>query len=258
MAKILVGIPCYGACEYLSTTLKSLRDQTFKDFETLIYVDGIQGSTGRIPNSDTDIILTRENRGLGTAYYEIGAWAHRRGIPYTFLLDNDAWLPPIFLELAAKLFEYNPWLEYAGWKSEKPNEEAPLLGSIELPPSFFPIAEYTTQLCGCGLMFNTKHYDLFDRQYRVFYQDSDFCGRIEGPGVRMWGPKLWHVEHQTIEASIKLTSYKEQDYDHYISKWEVSPEQTELEYREYLKEFFQEEKLQFPMPDGSLKEVTVQ
>ena len=43
MPKISVIIPAYNVEKYIEKTLKSLIDQTFKDFEAIIINDGIEG-----------------------------------------------------------------------------------------------------------------------------------------------------------------------------------------------------------------------
>lgn len=101
MPKISVIIPAYNVEKYIEKTLKSLIDQTFKDFEAIIINDGSTDNTERIIKEvlqDTKFqwkLINQENQGVSAA--------RNRGImeskgEYISFLDADDYYHPTFLE----------------------------------------------------------------------------------------------------------------------------------------------------------------
>jgi len=101
MPKISVIIPAYNVEKYVEKTLKSLINQTFKDFEAIIINDGSTDNTEKIIKEvlqDTNFqwkLINRENQGVSAA--------RNRGIieskgEYLCFLDADDYYHPTFLE----------------------------------------------------------------------------------------------------------------------------------------------------------------
>lgn len=101
MPKISVIIPAYNVEKYIEKTLKSLIDQTFKDFEAIIINDGSTDNTEKIIKEvlqDTKFqwkLINQENQGVSVA--------RNRGIieskgEYICFLDGDDYYHPTFLE----------------------------------------------------------------------------------------------------------------------------------------------------------------
>ncbi len=101
MPKISVIIPAYNVEKYVEKTLKSLKDQTFKDFEAIIINDGSTDNTEKIIKEvlqDTKFhwkLINQENQGVSVA--------RNRGIieskgEYICFLDGDDYYHPTFLE----------------------------------------------------------------------------------------------------------------------------------------------------------------
>jgi glycosyltransferase involved in cell wall biosynthesis len=100
MPKISVIIPAYNVEKYIEKTLKSLIDQTFKDFEAIIINDGSTDNTEKIIKEvlqDTKFqwkLINQENQGVSVA--------RNRGIieskgEYICFLDADDYYHPAFL-----------------------------------------------------------------------------------------------------------------------------------------------------------------
>jgi len=237
---ILVGIPCYGAGE-LDLVLESLSWQTAEEFEVQVHVDGdqeyreifdtIMKWSGKLANP----IRWSANpyKGLGSSYRQIGQFAYTESFDYCFLLDNDAFLPKEFMYHMKSFIKANPWVGYAGWKSLKPDRAAPVSEISALPTPLIKISESATQLCGCGLLFRTDLYKYWNTEYKVYYQDSDFCcsAAMNGEyGYRLWFPMFWHREHGTIAANNSLEACKEMDHQTFLRIWGREPEETEKRY----------------------------
>ncbi|MGB4434253.1 MAG: glycosyltransferase family 2 protein [Defluviitoga tunisiensis] len=101
MPKISVIIPAYNVEKYIEKTLKSLIDQTFKDFEAIIINDGSTDNTEKIikevlQNANFQWkLINQENQGVSAA--------RNRGIidskgEYICFLDADDYYHPSFLE----------------------------------------------------------------------------------------------------------------------------------------------------------------
>jgi glycosyltransferase involved in cell wall biosynthesis len=101
MPKISVIIPAYNVEKYIEKTLKSLIDQTFKDFEAIIINDGSTDNTEKIIKEvlqDANFqwkLINQENQGVSAA--------RNRGIieskgEYICFLDADDYYHPSFLE----------------------------------------------------------------------------------------------------------------------------------------------------------------
>lgn len=101
MPKISVIIPAYNMEKYVERTLRSLMDQTFKDFETIIINDGSTDNTEKIiqealQNANFQWkLINQENQGVSAA--------RNRGLieskgEYVCFLDADDYYNPTFLE----------------------------------------------------------------------------------------------------------------------------------------------------------------
>ncbi|HEY9803820.1 MAG TPA: glycosyltransferase family A protein [Leptolyngbyaceae cyanobacterium] len=108
MPKVSIVIPAYNAMDYLPTTLETVYQQTFTDFEVLIINDG---SSDNIVDwvshlTDTRIrLITQENQGL--------TGAHNTGViqaqgEYIAFLDADDLWEPSKLEKQVICLDKNP------------------------------------------------------------------------------------------------------------------------------------------------------
>ncbi len=107
MVKVSVIIPCYNAEKYISETLESVFNQTFKDYEVLLIDDGSTDNSlslvreqygGRVR------IFTQKNKGVAAAR-NVGL-AQSVGEYLSFLDADDIWLPEK-LELQTQFLDVN-------------------------------------------------------------------------------------------------------------------------------------------------------
>ncbi|RKJ40538.1 glycosyltransferase family 2 protein [Acutalibacter sp. 1XD8-33] len=107
MPKITVAIPVYNVKSYLEKCVRSVLDQTERDFELLLIDDGSTDGSGELcdhlARQDTRIrVIHQENRGLGGARNTgieaaLGEWI--------LFPDSDDWLEPETLERALRAGE---------------------------------------------------------------------------------------------------------------------------------------------------------
>jgi glycosyltransferase involved in cell wall biosynthesis len=108
MPKVSVVIPAYNAMAYLPTTLETVFQQTFTDFEVVIVNDGSSDNIIEWVSSLTDPrirLITQENQGL--------TGAHNTGIiqaqgEYIAFLDADDLWEPSKLEKQVSCLDKNP------------------------------------------------------------------------------------------------------------------------------------------------------
>lgn len=107
--KITVFIPMYNAESYISDTIHSVLNQTFRDFELLIIDDGSVDHSVEVVNSFDDnrvrLVLNEKNMGL--------PFTRNRGLElsrgeYIALLDADDLSMPRRLEFQYRFLEENP------------------------------------------------------------------------------------------------------------------------------------------------------
>lgn len=107
--KFSIIIPCYNIEKYISKTLESVFNQTFKDFEIILINDGSNDKTGEIldsySNKDNRIrVIHKENEGVSEAR-NIGI-RNATG-EYIYFLDGDDLIENTLLERANEVFKNN-------------------------------------------------------------------------------------------------------------------------------------------------------
>ncbi len=94
MSKVSVVIPAYNSMKYLPTTLESVLNQTFIDFEVLVINDGSSDGTVEWASKLTDPrvkLISQANQGLPGARNT--GIAHSQGEYIAFLDADDLWEP---------------------------------------------------------------------------------------------------------------------------------------------------------------------
>jgi glycosyltransferase involved in cell wall biosynthesis len=109
---VSVIVPAYNTAEFISETLNSVFQQTFRKFEVIVVNDGSPDSEKLedvlAPFQSRIIYLKRANRGPSAA--RNAAIRHARGEYLAFLDSDDAWLPT-YLEKQVEFLEKNLGLD---------------------------------------------------------------------------------------------------------------------------------------------------
>ena len=103
-----VIIPLYNKAPYVRKAIKSVTEQTYKEWELVVVDDGSTDGSGNIVCEFTDSRISfvkQDNAGVSTA--------RNRGVaestaPYICFLDADDWWEPTFLEEMARVIERHP------------------------------------------------------------------------------------------------------------------------------------------------------
>lgn len=112
MPSIAVVIPVYNGALTIAKSIKSLENQTFKDWVTIIVNDGSTDNTKEIiealDNKKYIKIHLERNRGRGFARQTALNKIRELKIPYMCMLDADDWYFPNKLEVQFHYMEKNP------------------------------------------------------------------------------------------------------------------------------------------------------
>ncbi len=132
MKKVSVIIPVYGVERYISKTIESVLEQTYKDFELLIVDDGSPDRSVEICQRFTDpriCIIRQQNQGVCAAR---NAGIHQAQGEYLAFLDgDDLWLPEK-LEKHVEHLESSPGVGVSFSRSAFIDEAGQPLGLYQL------------------------------------------------------------------------------------------------------------------------------
>ena len=114
---ISVVMPVYNADQYVAESIRSILDQTYKNFEFIIVDDASNDSTSRIINdfkkNDKRIILITNKGNLGVTKSLNIALAKASG-KYVVRMDADDWSYPERFKFQVELMEKNPEVVVSG------------------------------------------------------------------------------------------------------------------------------------------------
>ena len=106
--KVSVVMSCYNSEEFVATAIQSILDQTFKDFEFIIWNDGSTDNTEKIIKSFDDPRIKyfyHENTGLGTA---LRLACEQATSTYIARMDADDISMPLRLEKEVEYLDKHP------------------------------------------------------------------------------------------------------------------------------------------------------
>ena len=166
MPRFSVVMPCYNAAETLSSSIKSVLDQTLDDFELLIVDDRSTDATAKLLSSidDPRIRTFANDQRNGAAATRNVAVREATGRYIAFLDADDLWLP-VKLETQLKEFETSQApLVYSSYFAKSSRGKK----LIRAPKS----VDYRRLLYGNSIGCLTAVYD------------TNICGKQEMPLIR--------------------------------------------------------------------------
>lgn len=110
---ISVIVPVYNVEKYLSKCIKSIREQTYTDFELILVDDGSPDNCGKMcdeyaQKDDRITVIHKENGGLSSARNAGLEYAFKGKSEYVTFIDSDDRIHPRFFELMLKsIYESN-------------------------------------------------------------------------------------------------------------------------------------------------------
>jgi GT2 family glycosyltransferase len=212
--RVTVVIPNWNTREFLKPCLRSLRNQTFTDFETVL-VDSAStdGSVGFVNENFSEVrtVALPENRGFSGA---VNAGIESSGAEFVVLLNNDTEQEPGWLAalvhaaerrpeaglFASKLvdFEDRRLLDGAGDALRK-NGLPYRLGHGEVDRGQFGREEFVFSACAAAALYRRSIFEevgLFDEDFFAYCEDADLGFRAQLAGHRVLyvpGAIVYHV-----------------------------------------------------------------
>lgn len=185
MPVVSIIVASYNLGEYLGETLRSVQDQTFREWECLIVDNGSTDNSLQVLadycSADPRFVpvVIKENIGV--------AAARNRGIElakgqYLLFLDADDLIMPEYLALAVSALDEDPSLTIVYGKAERFGAER----TWDLPP--FSIGTMLARNClYISCVFRRDQAVLFDPSFKVGYEDWDYwlslLERVDSPKV---------------------------------------------------------------------------
>lgn len=204
---ISVIIPNWNGKHFLTECIDSLREQTFRDFETILVDNGsTDGSADFVGEQYGKFIrVLRNEKNLGFAGgNNIGIQAARGD--YIVLLNNDTWADPHWLEELSKATQFDTGIGMWGskvcsyYQRDRIEGAGELIywdglcrarGQYELDHGQYNAIEEIFFPPGCGAMYRKSLFDgvgLFDEDFFAYADDSEI-----GIRARLGGWKCLYV-----------------------------------------------------------------
>ncbi|WP_166178196.1 glycosyltransferase family 2 protein [Rubrobacter tropicus] len=212
--RVTVVVPNWNTKEFLGPCLRSLRGQTFRDFETVV-VDGAStdGSVEFVGENfpEARTIALRENRGFSGA---VNAGIEASEAEFVVLLNNDTEQDPGWLGtlvraaerhpaaglFASKLVDFRDRNRLDGAGDALRRSGLPYrLGHGEVDRGQFEVEEFVFGACAAAALYRRSVFDevgLFDEDFFAYCEDGDVSFRAQLAGHRCLyapGAVVYHV-----------------------------------------------------------------
>lgn len=136
MPKVSIILPCYNVEKYVAKSIQSVLDQSFKDFELLVIIDGSPDNSKGIAESFDDSriqIFEKTNGGLSDAR---NYGMERATGEFIYFMDSDDWIEPDLLKDSISFLEYKKInLVIFGYTQDNENINGGILNSFEVLPN---------------------------------------------------------------------------------------------------------------------------
>jgi GT2 family glycosyltransferase len=212
--RVTVVIPNWNGERFLKLCLNSLRDQSFRDFETLLVDSGsTDGSLGFVAESFPEVktIALGENRGFSGA---VNAGIRASETELVALLNNDTEQNPGWLEALVRAAEDHPEAGLFASKLVDFHDRRLLdgagdamrlsglpyrLGHGERDRGRFDVPGYVFGACAAAALYRRSLFDeigLFDEDFVSYCEDGDLSFRAQLAGYRCFyvpGSVVYHM-----------------------------------------------------------------
>jgi GT2 family glycosyltransferase len=212
--RVTVVIPNWNGERFLGLCLGSLREQSFRDFETILVDNGsVDGSRGFVKEHfpEVKVVPLGENRGIAAAF---NAGIEASGAEYVVLLNNDTELDPGWLEALARAAEDRPESGHFASRLVDFYDRSVLdgagdamrlsglpyrLGHGERDRGRFDKPGYVFGACAAAALYRREMLDevgLFDEDFVSYCEDGDLSFRAQLAGYRCFyvpGAVVYHM-----------------------------------------------------------------
>lgn len=226
--KASIIIPNWNGKEYLKNCLKSLEDQSFKNFELIVVDNGsVDGSKDYIKKNYPTVTLIEINRNIGFSP-AVNLGIKRAKGKYIILINNDTKVDKDCIKnlvraveqhpevgmVAAKMMQYhNPKIIDSAGDYIDAVGHANNIGLGEEDGEKFNKGRYIFLVTGGGSLFRREVFNkvgLFDHDYFAYFEDVDLSFRAQMVGFKAWfEPKavIYHIHKATSNRNRPFTEY---------------------------------------------------
>lgn len=165
MPQVSIITPCFNCEKYLQTTIDSVLEQTFQDWEWLICDDGSTDQSMDIlrRQKDTRIIVLSSEKNLGAGNARNVGLKEATGRYITFIDADDYWAPTFLEEMVGFMQRENAELAYATYSRCDENLN-PILADFKADT----VVTFSNLLKTCRLSLLSSMYDS-QRIGKVFF-----------------------------------------------------------------------------------------
>ncbi|MFN3404744.1 MAG: glycosyltransferase family 2 protein [Cytophagaceae bacterium] len=219
----------YNGVKYTCDLLSSLKKITYPNYEIIVVDNNSKEDPGEIEIQHPDVKLIRSKENLGFAGGNNVGMMVARG-KYFLLLNNDTEVDPDFMHplvekletdpmagaASSKLIYYNSdnIIQYAGSSRINPfTGRNKTLGNKEKDNGQYDGCCTTCYAHGAAMMIPRKVVEkigLMAEQYFLYYEELDFCERINAAGYNIWyvgKSVVYHKESMSVGKESPLKAF---------------------------------------------------
>lgn len=213
--RVSVIVVNYNCGEVIERPLRSLREQTWRDVETIV-VDCASSDDSMARVADGFPEAVRLELGVNAGFAE----ANNRGVAratgeLVMLLNPDAWLDPGSLEGLARTLLDDEGIGVAGGTVRHEDGTIQEIGNLVDRAGFpvprrdgaqSPIDRGAFFVGGCAMMMRRRDWDRhggFDGRFFMFFEEVDLCWRVQRSGLDIAivpGVTIWHLGGFTLSG----------------------------------------------------------
>ena len=216
--KVSVLMPALNAERCIGRALKSLRKQTFKDFELIVIDNGSTDNTRKIASKYADRVLLMKKHGLGYARNEGIREAKADIIAFT---DSDCEATVDWIEQIDRFFKENPEEDVMAGETKIPKSTfvGDCISSLGFPggghvgfAKMWKVSKkgYTKKFTGCNFSFRKsvlKKTGLFDETLVAANDDVEMSMRMIKRDIKIRFNPRAVIYHEARTSLISFTKW---------------------------------------------------
>lgn len=219
-----VIIPTWDGADFLRSALRSLRGQTFRDFETVVVDNGSRDTTSAVlerefPN--VRVIRFPENRGFAVA---VNAGLRAAGGDLLALMNNDVEADPGWLAALVDALDRHPDAGFVASKMLSTRDPSRIdsawdamglapfnVGHGEADGPRFREGRYVLSACAGAAAYRRSFFDrvgYFDEDFFAWFEDVEIGIRGQLAGFRCWYEPTAVVRHLGSATAARIPDRK--------------------------------------------------
>ncbi len=228
--KVAIILVNYNGEKFQNECIESIYNMDYDDYDIIVVDNNSTDDSVKILKErfkDIKLIETNENNGIAKGNNIGIEYALNNGYEYVLLLNNDTEVASDMLSnmikkasenilVTCKMYYYQPnnVLWCAGGKINWNRGTTIHFGMDEIDKFQYDESRFIEYTPTCCLLIHRSIFEkvgLMDEKYFLYYDDTDFCVRVNNAGFKIWyesSAKLWHkVSSSSGGAESKLSIY---------------------------------------------------